>query len=202
MRRLLLLTLPLVLSACPRSPQSAESPPGDSPGPAQPVTAAPASTLEDTLLASARLDPATSETTVCIFLPFGDNGTGAISRYRYNEVPFYAKAVEAGYFTTDDGPPFRLKTTARYEELRSHARNSNPYAPKLCVGKARVVSLSSVRQLGPDKVSAQGVLQLDPEPWATDDMMKLFNGNKGFGTRRELGLMFRRVDGVWTAERY
>lgn len=199
-----LLTLPLLVLACnPKKEEAGASAAQQTGSPvAKPDTPVkPADTLKETLIAAARQQPATSQSKPCLFMPFGNRGTDAITLYVYNKNPFYAEAVEAGYFTTQTGPPFRLKTTPKYDELMSHSTNADSHTPKLCVGTSYLQTLNSVRQLSPDKYSASGVLKLTPEPWATPEMLKLFGGGSQGPLGREISLIFRRVDGTWQAER-
>lgn len=210
------LTLPLLIMACTSKDQKEQvaAPTSDTQaaGTQTPATQSPAATpaaptaasdtIQETLLASARQQTTTSQNKICLSMPFGDKGTDLITLYKYNQNPFYAQAVKAGYFTTETGPPFRLKTTGKYDELISHSANSDSYIPKLCVGNAEIQSLNSVRQLNPDKYSARGVMKLNPEPWVTPEMLALFGGGSQGPLGRELSLLFRRVDGAWQAERF
>lgn len=160
------------LSLCARSTKSEAQPQGTI---APKAATASTPSMKDTLLAVAQTVATLRE---CPFLPLFSirkNGT-SVSRTDYTSSEKYQTWIQQGYFTRRTVSPsqFKLLPTRRYLDILSHARSSDSPTRRICLGTARLSALTNLRQLDPDKFTANAPLPPTLTAWVTPEIMQLF----------------------------
>ncbi|MBB5293392.1 hypothetical protein E5F05_00555 (plasmid) [Deinococcus metallilatus] len=191
----LFFALTLLLTACPaKQAVTQESP---SAAPAQKT----GDGIKDTLLKAAQTKPSTSERTFCTVSIFTAAPT-KISASSYEDDQTQA-AIKAGYFAVTDlgNGQYKVTPTAKYQALLQHARIDTYGIPRFCFGKSRLTSLSNLRQAAPDKYLADGKLTLEPEVWATREVLAAFGPTRNDPSHVPLSLVFYKSGDTWEAEK-
>ncbi|GAA5534121.1 hypothetical protein [Deinococcus aluminii] len=191
----LFFALTLLLTACPAKQTTAQESPD----------AASAQSneggIKDTLLKAAQTKPSTSERTFCTISIYTSEPT-KIGASSYEDDRTQA-AIKAGFFTAVDlgNGQYKVTPTAKYRDLLQHARIDTYGNPRFCFGKSRLTSLSNLRQAAPDKYLADGKLTLEPETWATPEVLAAFGPGRNAPSHVPLSLVFYKKGDAWEAEK-
>lgn len=152
------------------------------------------------LLSAAQAKPTIAQRSYCKISRF--NEKPQLLDPAYLETDEIKLALKQGYFTsTPKGGQYLFKPTAKYLALLKHARMDSYGNAKYCFGKSQLTALNNVRQVGPDKYTASGVMTLKPEPWATPDVLKIFGPDRNAGVNVPLNLVFSRNGNAWDVEK-
>lgn len=203
----LLIVVCLLASGCQKK-EGATTQPEAQNGAASPSAqqTARSNSIETTLLQVAQAKPSVAERKFCNLVTFTNEPKKVPeANYLVEGSPSQA-ATEAGFFTVTGlgSGTVKLTPTEKYLTLWKEAQ---PQVDKFdiystwCFGKAKLTSLQNLKQAAPDKFLASGVMTLDPLPWATPEVVKLFGPNRNAGPYAPSSLVFYKSGDTWEVEK-
>lgn len=212
MKKTALLIAICLLASCQQKGQTNTQTSSAQTGTTTPTTQAPTkpngNDIKATLLQVAQANPSVAERKFCSLVTSTDKARKVEESTYLSEGSLLVEAVETGYFTVSGLGTGRVTLTPT-EKYMGLWKEAQPKVDKYglystwCFGTGKLTELQNFKQAAPDKYLASGVMTLDPFPWATREVLKIFGPARNDGVYTPVSLVFYKSPGsdAWEVEK-
>lgn len=201
---LLLSTVLIVMTGCQKNQTQTVAQPSTGQAAPIPANATRQDDIKAVLLQTAQAKKSVAEGKFCNLVVFADRPEKIQDSSFQDEMYHYQEAVEKGYFTASGqgSGMVKMTPTPKFLALLQHGRiDESGLYTTFCYGKTKITDLTSIRQANPTKYTAGGVMTLQPEEWATPEVVRLFGPSRNDPVYVPRSLVFYKEGDTWEVER-